>query len=247
MIGSFFNFVIPGGVGGDVMKGYYIAKDNPTSRVKAVITIAMDRLLGLFAMMMMALAVMIWDFKTVNSQPELQAIFWLLVILFIGFLVFWSIIFSRRLSSLAFIEKLISLLPHHDKFLKLYRAFTSYKDLKHAFFYSLFWSLVGQSLSITQLIYIGSLLGFSDVSYYTYFFVVPIGFMITAIPISPAGVGVGQAAFYFLFNLVHGQETSLGPTSITAFQIFGFICGLIGAFFYITYGKKVRIPEGESI
>lgn len=243
LIGSFFNFVIPGGVGGDVMKGYYIAKNNPNDRMRAVITIAMDRLLGLFAMTLMALAVMIWDYNTVSGQPKLQAIFVFLALLSLGFLVFWSLIFSRRLSSLPIIEKLILKLPYHHKILNLYKAFTSYNNLKSAFFQSLIWSLLSQGTAIFLIVYIGHQLGHSEVSIHTYFFVVPIGFMITAIPISPAGVGVGQAAFYFLFNLAHGKETNLGSTAITAYQILGFITGLIGAYFYVTYKKNVTSSD----
>ncbi len=73
----------------------------------------------------------------------------------------------------------------------------------------------------------------SDVHWQAYFFVVPIGQMLTAIPISPAGVGVGQAAFYFLFNIYLGHQSQLGPTVMTVGQVMMFGFGIIGAYFYL--------------
>jgi uncharacterized membrane protein YbhN (UPF0104 family) len=55
--------------------------------------------------------------------------------------------------------------------------------------------------------------------------------MATAIPISPAGVGIGQAAFFFLFNEYLGHESDLGSVVITTYQIAQFILSLSGAIF----------------
>ncbi|MNU01394.1 hypothetical protein D3C72_2447830 [compost metagenome] len=68
--------------------------------------------------------------------------------------------------------------------------------------------------------------------------------MATAIPISPAGVGVGQAAFYFLFNVYTGTETELGPTVITAYQVGMFVLSLWGAFFYLR--RKEKLPDNQE-
>lgn len=239
LVGLFFNFVIPGGVGGDVIKGFYLARENPQARMKSIVTIAMDRLLGLFSMLVMALLVMIIDYDFVRNGKELFAIFSVLCLLFVGFAVFWALIFSRRLVNLGWIEKILGLLPGSAKLLNMYRSFSEYRDFKKVFFQSLILSFISQIFAILFFVYIGYLFGFNDLSLNAYFFVVPVGFMVTAIPISPAGVGVGQAAFYFFFNLVQKNPTHLGSSAITAYQIFVFIYGLIGAYFYITLRKPL--------
>jgi uncharacterized membrane protein YbhN (UPF0104 family) len=120
-----------------------------------------------------------------------------------------------------------------DKILKAYESMHLYgKDLKRIA-YVIILSLVGQACSVLFLVLVGNMAGFVEVSTKTYFLVAPIGFMATAIPISPAGVGVGQAAFYFLFNIYTGTTTELGPTCITAFQVGTFILSLTGAFYYL--------------
>jgi glycosyltransferase 2 family protein len=247
MIGGFFNFVIPGGVGGDVVKGFYIARENPNERIKSIISIAIDRLLGLFSMVLMALFVLIYDIKFVLTRPELTIITISLSIVFILFMVFWVLIFSRRFVSKGWVERVLSRLPLSHSTTKIYRAFAEYKDAKNAFFKAILCSFISQFFSILFFIFAAHALNFTDISLHSFFFVVPIGFMITAIPISPAGVGVGQAAFYFLFNLVISSPSAVGAMTITALQIFNFIFGLFGAFFYITSKNKMKSQMVEDI
>lgn len=244
MIGGFFNFAIPGGVGGDVVKGYYLARDNPQDRLRAVVTIAIDRLLGLFSMVLMALIVMTYDYKLVLSRPELRFIGAGLIALFLGFMMFWVLIFSRRLVNSGVVIKILEKLPLSETTTKIYHSFAVYKDIKKAFFKAIMWSFLSQVAGISLFIFNGWVLGFNDVSLHTYFFVVPLGFMVMAIPISPAGVGVGQAAFYFLFNLTLQNPSSIGSATITAHQIFNFLFGLFGAIFYVT--SKKRLPKDAT-
>lgn len=247
LIGAFFNYVIPGGVGGDVVKSFYVAKENPAARLKSIITIAMDRLLGLFSMLAMAIVVMCWDLEKVLGQKELSYIFTGLLLVFAGFLVAWSFVFSRRLFASGLIQMICSKIPHGDKFLKLYLAFSEYRTHKKAFFKAVALSALAQTNAIIAFIYVGWALGY-NVDWHTYFFVVPIGFMITAIPISPAGVGVGQAGYYFLFNIATGTVTQMGPLLISANQILNFLFGLVGAIIYVLdKGKKPNIQAGDEV
>jgi len=234
LIGIFFNYVIPGGVGGDVVKGYYIVRHHPQSKTVAAITVAMDRFVGLYTMMFLALFVMFLDWTQVTSHPQLKWIFLSLLCLFLGFSLFWTLIFSKRISSHQFFHKLIGKLPKAEHLIELYSSFAKYSETKKIIFTTFFYSLIAQSLAVLFFVYVGYALGFSQVNFHTYFFVVPIGIMVTAVPISPAGVGVGQAAFYYLFGLIQPESAQLGAIGITAMQMFYFIYGLLGAWFYIS-------------
>ncbi len=50
LVGSFWNAFAPGSVGGDLVKGYYIAHGHPGRRASAVATVIADRLVGLFGL-----------------------------------------------------------------------------------------------------------------------------------------------------------------------------------------------------
>lgn len=238
IIGVFFNFVVPGGVGGDVIKAFYVAKGNPTAKTKAVVTVAMDRLLGLYTMLVMAIAVMILHWSEVQAHREMSLIFTALGAITITFSFFWIIIFSKRLSSLQILKNLISKLPHAHRFEKMFLSFSEYAENKPLMFQAMGISFLAQIFSILGFCAAGYYLGFSQIPLSLYFFVVPIGFMVTAIPISPAGVGIGQAAFYYLFNMASGQTTSVGSATVTSSQIFMFIYGVLGAWYYINLKNR---------
>jgi uncharacterized protein (TIRG00374 family) len=242
-IGTFFNFVVPGGVGGDVIKSFYIARENPSHRMASVVTVAMDRLIGLFTMVLMALAVMACNWEKVAPHAELLYTFYFLLLIGIAFCFFWAITFSRRFSTTSglfnWIEKILNKLPHGHRLFNMLKALSAYSENKKIFFRILLISFLAQCFSVSLFVFIGNALGYSEVPFSVYFFVVPIGFMVTAIPISPAGVGIGQAAFYYLFNLAMGTKTSMGTTAVTAFQCLQFLVGLFGAWYYITMRKQL--------
>src|SRR5690606_37080300 len=67
---------------------------------------------------------------------------------------------------------------------------------------------------------------------------VPIGLISTSLPISPGGIGVGQAVFLVLFKWVIGRDSALGPNLITAYQITQLLIGLAGVYFYLRMRKQ---------
>ncbi|UOF01241.1 lysylphosphatidylglycerol synthase transmembrane domain-containing protein [Bdellovibrio reynosensis] len=246
LIGAFFNFAMPGGVGGDVIKAYYFTRENPGSKVVAVTSVLMDRVLGLFAMLLMALLVMIYDIKHILNIPVLLTLFYIIAGLSFGFLIALSLIFSQKIYANGMLTKIINKLPLSHKFSKLYESMHLYGRDGKRFAQVIFLSFFGQLCSIMFLYLAGTMAGFSAVPLKTYFLVAPLGFMATAIPISPAGIGVGQAAFYFLFNLYTGTESELGPTVITAFQVGIFLVSLLGAFFYLRRKDKIEPAKIEE-
>ena len=69
------------------------------------------------------------------------------------------------------------------------------------------------------------------------FLIFPFGFLATVLPISPAGLGVGQAAFYYLFAKVTGSG-DFGVLTITFVQAVQFLVALAGGFLFVAYRKK---------
>ncbi|WP_413295026.1 lysylphosphatidylglycerol synthase transmembrane domain-containing protein [Bdellovibrio sp. HCB185ZH] len=237
LIGQFFNFAMPGGVGGDVIKAYYFTRDFPGTKVVAATSVLMDRVLGLYAMIFLALAVMIYDFNHVSHVPTLMTLFYFIIALFAAFTVALSLIFSTKIYKTQILKRVINKLPLSEKFMKIYESLHLYGNSIPRIAQVIVISLIAQSTAILFLYMVGMVSGYTDIPAKTYFLVAPLGFMATAIPISPAGVGVGQAAFYFLFNIYTGHSSEVGPTTITAFQVCSFVVSLLGAFFYMRYKR----------
>jgi uncharacterized protein (TIRG00374 family) len=246
LIGTFFNFAVPGGVGGDLVKGYYIAQASPHAKISAALTILMDRLIGLFSMLVIALMMMLYRWDLVSSTKELLFIFQMLCLIMAAFAVLWAQIFSRRLYELKWVDAIFNRIPKGGALLKTYEYLMLYRHHKNTFFVTFLLSLGAQVFSIFFFVIAGYGLGYSDMPISVYFFVIPIAFMVQSIPVSPAGVGVGQAATYFLFNTIRPGSGPIGAAATTASQIVQFCFGLVGAYFYLGISKKLKNPALQS-
>lgn len=240
LIGLFFNFAMPGGVGGDVVKAWYFYKENAEAKVTAISSVLMDRLVGLYAMIFLALVALAFDFQYIQSKDLLMNLFVVLSLLWLGFSVAFIILFSKRMRESKRVAKLFEVIPLGAKFEKLFRSLNTYGNSGKIFWGGFSLSILTQFCAMGFLWYVANLLAEFPIDFHTIAFVAPLGFIATALPISPAGIGVGQAAFYFLFNFYTGTQTSIGSVSITAFQIAQFLLSLFGAYLYVTRKKSAR-------
>lgn len=240
LIGMFFNYAMPGGVGGDVVKAFYFHKDHPGSKFVAVTSVAMDRIVGLFAMLLMGLAVMAYDWDHIASIPQLKSLFMGIFVITLIAAAGLFLLFSPHFQRTGLLSKLFKKIPWGDRFQKLYDSVHSYGRSPATLLKVVLYSWCSQILSILFLILVGHLSGV-EAPWTVYFLVAPLGFIAMGLPISPGGIGVGQTAFYFLFNIYLGTVTSIGPTVITALQVVQLIFGLVGAYFYLR--RHQPIPE----
>lgn len=247
LIGIFFNFAMPGGVGGDVVKAFYFSRELHGSKVIAITSVLMDRILGLLAMVLLALLVMLYDFNHIVKIPTLLTLFYFVSAFFVSAVIGLALVFSGKIYNSGALSLVLKKLPLSAKLNKLYESMHLYGKNPMSFVKVIGLSLLSQICAITFLVLAGKTAGFPEVPVTTYFLVAPLGFMATAIPISPAGVGVGQAAFYFLFNLYIGETTEVGPTTITAYQVGMFIVSLLGAFFYLRKKDHPKISKIENL
>lgn len=233
LIGMFFNYAMPGGVGGDVVKGYYLIQDRPNSKGAAIISIFMDRMIGFFIMIMTAAIALIWKWETVVQSDALKSLAFGVMALAAVFVTFFALALSRRFQSYRLVRFAFDKLPLGKKIEAVYVRLHTFRQHTPTLWYAFLISFVGQFGTIVAVSMIGSWVGVTELSLGDYMFLVPLGTVATAIPISPAGIGVGQAAFYFLFNSALGYKSPLGPIAITALQVSSFIWGLVGAIFYL--------------
>ena len=72
-LGYSFNFVSVGSVGGDLFKAFFIAREQPGRRTEAVATVVVDRLVGFYALLLVAsLAILFGSVR--HSVPAVKAI-----------------------------------------------------------------------------------------------------------------------------------------------------------------------------
>ncbi|MBI3557742.1 MAG: flippase-like domain-containing protein [Deltaproteobacteria bacterium] len=234
MIGVFFNTAIPGAVSGDLVKGYYVVRQQQDGRgrIKAFTTLLLDRLLGLSALICVSFAAMIFNLSEVLQSPGLKPLALLISLLWFGVIGFYAFVliewpFSKRLT------RLLRKLPAGDYLVKLFEAVKAYENCRHyvykgmAISVAIHCSIIGVVILLAQ-----TLGGFESVPLSKFFFLVPLGLLVTAIPIAPAGLGTGHMAFFELFKLVGSAH---GADLFTAYITFQIIVSLVGGMFYLRY------------
>lgn len=192
-IGLFFNNAVPGATGGDVMKAYYAARDRD-KKADVFASVFVDRIIGLIALVTLAGGVILFQAANPEFSRLATNIFLLLALILCGAAVY----FSRRLRRVFGISKLVEYLPFQELFRKLDKAFFLYRFHKGSIALAFLMSLAAHSFTILSHVMIGRALKL-EVPIYSYFVYVPIGQVLSALPIFPGGWGVREAAYGSLF------------------------------------------------
>lgn len=242
LIGIFFNYALPGAVGGDVVRGYYLVADFPKQKLDAILSILIDRILGLYSFFILTLVAVAFDFQFVIGHEQVRLVALLAFLLFLGMTCFFLVVFSHRLGhlcGLGLLERRIQIVE------KVVMAFRRYGQNRQIIFISVLVSLLAQLITMLFFYQVAVVSGEVAVTWRAILFAVPMGFLITAIPISPAGIGVGQVAFLYLFRTYMQSDSQFGATSVTAYQLAMVAWALVGAVFYLRRRKPKELTAQQ--
>ena len=110
-VAHFFNSFLLGSTGGDLMKAYYAARETKHRKTEAVTTVFVDRLIGLWAMLLFACAMMLLNLRLMldNAWLRLLAII-IFAMMLVGSVVlgtaFWGGISKRWSGARAWLRRL---------------------------------------------------------------------------------------------------------------------------------------------
>lgn len=233
LVGLFFNFVVPGGVGGDLVKGYYLVKQNDDRKFLAATSIVMDRLLGLWTIVLLVIASGPLIGRDIMQNPKLYFTYRGVLVAGTIFTIMLLIGFSDRFYDSGWIFKKFGNLPYGKAVIESYEAVHAYCTKLTIIGKAVLISMLMQLASVMFFYIVGNSMGV-NMSVGSYMFLVPLGFVASSLPITPGGIGIGQMAFFALFNAYLGTKSQLGPNSITLYQIICFVFGLGGGYIYLT-------------
>jgi len=232
LIGQFFSFFIPGGVGGDVVKALELAKEHVTSRATALSTVIADRVLGLFTMILLSSLFLTLEFFTspFEQLPHYLLVSWVLLIgVTVGLL---ASPFILSLLNQFFHGKQSKILVQLNKLVNSFSlTFESFRKpslmAKNAVF-----CLFVQLITIFFMYNVVQALHIQPPPFLIFFALCCFGILASAIPLTPAGIGVGQAAFYFLFSSFSKELAEAAVTAVSLFQLFQLFFSLFGGLFF---------------
>ena len=202
LLGVFFNQVLIGSIGGDVAKAYYISKGTAERKAAAVLTVFIDRALGLFVLLVIACIGTLLNFEAVKENPILLSLAVAVWSLVTGALLAGCLFFSHGIRNHPLARGLLSKLPFKAALTKASEVLYLYKS--HP---SLVLKAVGLSFALhllvilTNLLFIRALSPDQWASPLSLFLVVPLAQVVMAIPITPGGLGTGEFAYKELFQL----------------------------------------------
>lgn len=218
LIGSFFNTFLPGIVGGDAVKTYYLYKEINKGSLSFA-SVFMDRYIGFISLMTIALISFAAGFKYVKGS----LIEWLLPTILLSFLLGSFAIFRLRLG------KRIKVLS------EFYGYFSEYSRQKALLIKTLMLSFIIQVMAILSMYIIALGLG-QQISLLYFFIFFPIIVTISTLPISISGIGLREGAFVLLFG-----TAGVKPEMATAMSFAWFLStasgGLVGLFEYLRLKK----------
>lgn len=194
-IGMFFNTVVPGATGGDLVKALYIMKRCPGHRVQVLVSVVVDRVLGLASLALLGAIVVLF---ALDRFGEIALAIWGVMG---GVMLLGLVAFSRRLRRMVRLTWLLERLPQKiSNLLKLVdQAVFFYRNHGGVIAASLIAGVGNHVLSVLSVAFIGDALGIG-MPWFEYFALIPVINMVSALPIGPNGWGVGEALYKLLFG-----------------------------------------------
>ena len=257
MLSKFFNMAFPGYLSGDILRGFYVSRrarkqpssssepheENPKTEASTVVTsIVFDRLAGILPLFALCLAGLLGSLRSPMPLPLASSVgalagLGLLVPLLLFLLAYrWP----QPPAILLFLSRALRL---QQPFRALYRATHDYVRNLRLIRNILGISFLTQGLSLVSFILFGLTLHV-QAPVTSYLTLVPLGLLVTAIPISPAGLGVGQVAFLALFHTV---GTSQGANLFTLYMASYVLINLTGAFLYPVPRARVPLRQAANL
>jgi uncharacterized protein (TIRG00374 family) len=176
---------MPGTTGGDLVKAYYAAKHAPDKRTRAVMSVLVDRAVGLYALVIIggAMAADQWDIPICRKVAKVAA--GILVVTALGCIVFY-VPALRRLTGFNYIVKR---LPLQTTVHKIIDAMETYGRRPLSIVTAFMLAFPVHVAAILSATMAGKALGLPLTPAY-YWALVPVIALVGAIPISPQGAGV---------------------------------------------------------
>lgn len=235
MIGNFFNIALPGAVSGDFVKAFYVAKEVEGRPSKAFGSILFDRVVGLSGLVIVAGTAMAFGYIYTGGSLAFGALGAFIKTAALVVLIFYSYLFflnEKRDPMVLLLSKLVQRVPKLASFERIYLAIRYYHHHRLLVIRVLLISMLihlGIGFALTQFV---MALGESQVSVIDLYSVFPSGMLVTAVPIAPAGVGTGHAAFSYLFNLIGSKR---GADVFSLYALMQFTLGGLGGLVYLQF------------
>jgi uncharacterized membrane protein YbhN (UPF0104 family) len=223
-IGRFLAMVLPGAVGGIMVRGYYVTREAPSAKIAGLSSIVLDRSMGLYASFLLSVTALV--FTVWLPEPLTGPILHVgvVTILFVmgGSLIFLTLWLNPTRNLM------LGFVPGRFR-APLEGVLETYRGRGRCLLACLALSLAISIMAMGAFVIAGHAIG-APVGWEQAFMVCPLVFVASALPISPSGIGVGETAASVLFARF-GVET--GATIMLTVRLWYLVLRLPGGLLYV--------------
>ena len=244
LVSHFFNSFLLGSTGGDLMKAYYAARETHHLKTEAVVTVVVDRLLGLLSMLIFAALMMLPNLKLLEAHRRLAALAGLILAMLAGGglvtgLSFWGGLSRRWPSARNWLRRM----PKAETIERSLEACRRFGHEPMFLLKAFGLSMVLNAICVFQLGSLASGLKL-NVDPVALFLVVPVVICISALPITPSGLGLRENLYVWMLAVpeIHVPATQALSLSLLAYAG-SLLWSVVGGLVYVTFKEKHHLAE----
>ena len=240
IIGFFFNLVVPGAVGGDVVKMGFAVRRAPEQKTETVFSILVDRILGLLGLFIVAAISVLAAFDKISALGGEYHIVetGAYIVAFCsvaGVAVFLALEFHHRLLHHKWVAPILNnlkrKLPHNITATakRIITALNNYRQSRRTLAWALLMSIFVHTFLALALFAVGQSLHEDRLNAREYFVTAQVSNAIASVPLTPGGLGVrdkGTQEFFLAFGMKPAKSGAI-PVTLTlvilAWALFGAI------------------------
>jgi uncharacterized protein (TIRG00374 family) len=211
LVTNLFTLVLPGG-GGDIVRLYYTTRHAPGRRTEIATILVLDRITGLLALTLFPLFAAPLCFPLIRGSPVLQTLLVLAAGSSAMIVIAVALAMSRRARAVSVVQWILRTIPLRGYLALMLDTLHGFRRQLGTLALAVAVSLVAHTLGISVLVLFVGVMQ-PGVSQLAVPFLAALGMMANSLPLTPGGLGVGEAAFESLFRLAGlegGAETLLG-------------------------------------
>ena len=236
-IGFFFNNFMPTAVGGDIVKAYYVSRLTKEA-AKSFISVFMDRFIGLFSFICIALLALPLAWKSIDGSLRKVVI----VFAACGIGAFLVILNDAVAGVILKLLSKFKLMNIGERISKIYRAVHEYKNKKKIILSTIGVSAVSQCIYFTTVYLLIRSLGI-NLPIGTVFIVMPIVSATSMLP-SLGGLGLREGAIVVLLGPIIGTDNAFSVSILLLATLLSI--SFIGAIIYASASQFRMKPADVS-
>lgn len=245
-LGYLMSFVSAGAVGGDLFKAVFIAREQPGRRAEAVATVLVDRIVGLYALLVVASI----GILLMNGPPEDPSLRVLCPITLTATIVGGVGLGLLTLPSITdgWLSQRVSELPYAGRAIaKVISGVRMYKNRPGVLLVIAIVSVSGHIGLAISLYLIAAGLFATVPSLLDHLLMGPLAMIANSLPLTPGGLGQLEAALERLYaTFPQGPHNASGMLVGLVFRLTTFAIAGIGALFYIAGKSEVQQVMDEA-